>query len=236
VQSLRKSVFALSVFFPALALLGCQKASETAPPTAAVKGPAGEKAETPTSPAADLADTAEAKPDPNLNHPIFAIDTTAGKITVRLDAEKAPLTVCNFRDYAIRGHYDQTIFHQVGKTPVQIVLGGVYMPDLKEKTARMPIRNEADNGLKNRRGTIAMLRSAKDEDSATCQFFFNISDNEALNYKTRTAEGYGYCVFGEVTEGMEVLDQIAKTPVHDSGNHKDMPVEAVAIKSVRQVK
>ena len=99
-----------------------------------------------------------------------------------------------------------------------------------------PIRNEADNGLKNHRGTIAMARRADDEDSATSQFFFNISDNDSLNFKARTSEGYGYCVFGEVTDGMDVLDRIAKGPVHDSGSHPNMPVETVAIKSIHEVR
>ena len=134
---------------------------------------------------------------------------------MRLDAEKAPLTVENFRNYVARGQYDQTIFHQVLKDPVQIVLGGGYTADLKEKSALTPIRNEAHNGLKNRRGTIAMARRPNNEDSATCQFFINIADNDVLDFKARTPEGYGYCVFGEVTTGMEVLDRIAKTPVHN---------------------
>ena len=155
---------------------------------------------------------------------------------MRLDAEKAPLTVENFRNYVARGHYDLTIFHQVIKGPPQIVLGGGYTADLKEKTPLTPIRNEAHNGLKNHRGTIAMARRANDEDSATCQFFINIADNDALNFKSRTHEGYGYCVFGEVTEGMDVLDRIAKAPVHDSDKFVNLPVETVVIKSIRQVK
>lgn len=233
----RRSVRASFILVPILGLLGCQKASNKAPPDAAVKSPNAAAAEPNSSP--------DAPEDPNLKHPTFAIDTTAGKITVRLDAEKAPLTVYNFRSYAAQGHYDATIFHQVVKKPVQIVLGGVYTADLKAKPVSAPIRNEADNGLKNTRGTIAMLRRSDDEDSATCQFFFNISDNDALNYKARPAgadykprkpEDYGYCVFGEVTEGMDVLDRIASTPVHDRGAHVDMPVETVAIKSVREVK
>ncbi len=233
-QSLRKSALALLVIIPVFALMGCQKGGDSAPATAAVSGPSGNKAEPAANAAAEVPD--DPKPDPNLQHPVFAIDTTAGKITVRLDAEKAPLTVDNFRNYASHGHFDQTIFHQVYSKPVQIVLGGVYTSDLKEKTPMTPIRNEADNGLKNRRGTIAMARRADDEDSATSQFFFNISDNDGLNFKSRTSEGYGYCVFGEVTDGMEVLDRIAKGPVHDSGSHANMPVEAVAIKTIRQLR
>jgi cyclophilin family peptidyl-prolyl cis-trans isomerase len=238
VKSLCCSVLALSTIIPALALTGCQKGSESAPAaaTGATNNKADNKADSSSIAATAADDTEDPKPDPNLQHPVFAIETTAGNITVRLDAEKAPLTVNNFRNYATHGHFDQTIFHQVYSTPVQIVLGGVYTSDLKEKSPNMPIRNEADNGLKNRRGTIAMARRADDEDSATSQFFFNLSDNDSLNYKARTSEGYGYCVFGEVTEGIEVLDRIAKGPVHDTNDHKNMPVESVAIKSVRQVR
>jgi cyclophilin family peptidyl-prolyl cis-trans isomerase len=227
----RRSVRASLIFVPLLALLGCQKANDTAPPTAAVKSANGAEAQSNAA-----VDSPESKPEPDHQHPIFAIDTSVGKITVRLDAEKAPLTVYNFRSYAASGHYDATIFHQVVKKPVQIVLGGVYTADLKAKPISAPIRNEADNGLKNTRGTIAMLRRSDDEDSATCQFFFNISDNNALNYKDRTPKGYGYCVFGDVTEGMDVLDRIAGAPVQNRGEHVDLPVETVAIKSIREVK
>jgi cyclophilin family peptidyl-prolyl cis-trans isomerase len=247
VKSSRKPAFALLVIIPVLAYTGCQKSGDSAPATTAVSGPSGNKAEAAANP---VADPDEAKPDPELQHPVFAIDTTAGKITVRLDAEKAPLTVDNFRNYVHNGRYDQTIFHQVFSTPVQVVLGGMYKADLKEMQHYTPIRNEADNGLKNRRGTIAMARRADNEDSATSQFFFNIADNNSLNYKagiTRSgtdaqeadavrAQRYGYCVFGEVTEGMDVLDRIAKSPVHDAGGHEHMPVESIAIRSVRQIK
>ena len=227
----RRSVRASFIIVPLLAVLGCQKSADNAPPAAAIKTPNNAEAQSSAA-----SDAPESKPEPDHQHPIFAIDTTAGKITVRLDAEKAPLTVYNFGDYAARGHYDATIIHQVVRKPVQIVLGGVYTADMKAKPVSASIRNEADNGLKNTRGTIAMLRRSDDEDSATCQFFFNISDNDALNYKNRTPKGYGYCVFGEVTEGMDVLDRIAGMAVHNQGDHVDMPVETVAIKSVRQVK
>ena len=155
---------------------------------------------------------------------------------MRLDGEKAPLTAENFRNYVGRGHYDLTIFHQVIKTPVQIVLGGGYTADFKPKAPLTPIRNEADNGLKNHRGTIAMARLPNDMDSATCQFFINVADNDVLNYKSRTAAGYGYCVFGQVTEGMDVVDRIAHAAVHNSGNFVDTPVEPIVIRSIRQVK
>ena len=176
------------------------------------------------------------KSDQDPQHPIYEFETSQGRFLVRLDAEKAPLTVDNFRNYVARGHYDLTIFHQVLKGSLQIVLGGGYTADLKEKATLTPIRNEAHNGLKNHRGTIAMARRPNDEDSASGQFFINIADNDALNFKSRTPEGYGYCVFGEVTEGMDVLDRIAKSPVHNVDKFKDLPVETVVIKSVRQVK
>ena len=220
VQPLRKSFLGWFVLIPVLALAGCQKGGDSTQPTAAVAGPGGEKAE---SPAAAATEAPPVKSDQDPQHPIYEFETSQGKFIVRLDAEKAPLTVDNFRNYVARGHYDLTIFHQVLKGSLQIVLGGGYTADLKEKATLTPIRNEAHNGLKNRRGTIAMARRANDEDSATCQFFINIADNDALNFKARTPEGYGYCVFGEVTEGMEVLDRIAKTPVHDTDKFVDLP-------------
>ena len=137
------------------------------------------------------------KSDQDPQHPIYEFETSQGKFIVRLDAEKAPLTVDNFRNYVARGHYDLTIFHQVLKGPVQIVLGGGYTADLKEKATLTPIRNEAHNGLKNRRGTIAMARRANDEDSATCQFFINIADNDALNFKARTPKAMATVSLGK---------------------------------------
>jgi peptidyl-prolyl cis-trans isomerase A (cyclophilin A) len=241
-----KSAAVLILYATLLGIVGCQKGGDSAPPSTAVAGSTGEKAAL----VAARTESAEARSERE-QHPTFAIDTNAGKIVVRLDAEKAPLTVDNFRSYVARGHYDSTIFHQVVKTPVAILVGGIYTAELKEKTPRTPILNEADNGLKNRRGTIAMLRRADDQDSATCQFFFNLADNDILNYKcpspkdsdsnilnykARSAKDYGYCVFGEVTEGLEILDQIAMAPVHDSGKFVGLPVKPVAIKAIRQIR
>lgn len=225
-------MLAFFVLVPVLALAGCQK-GDSPPPTAAVAGTNAEKAQVPAVTAAEIQPR---KSDQDPQHPLYEFETTLGKFSVRLDGEKAPLTVDNFRNYVARGQYDLTIFHQVLKSPFQIVLGGGYTADLKAKTPLTPIRNEAHNGLKNHRGTIAMARRADDEDSATCQFFVNVADNDALNFKSRTPEGYGYCVFGEVTEGMDVIDRIAKTPVHNVGKLSDLPTETVAIRSVRQVK
>ncbi len=232
-QLSRKSILALFVLIPVLALAGCQKGGDSTQPTTAVTGPGGEKTETRTA-AATEAPLVKSDQDPQ--HPIYEFETSQGKFTVRLDAEKAPMTVYNFRNYVARGHYDLTIFHQVLKGSLQIVLGGGYTADLKEKAALTPIRNEAHNGLKNCRGALAMARRANDEDSATCQFFINVADNDALNFKSRSPNGYGYCVFGEVTEGMEVIDRIAKAPVHDTDKFVGLPVETVAIKSIRQIK
>ncbi len=232
-QPLPKSILGWFVLVPILALAGCQKSGDSTQPAAAVTGPDGGKADTHAPPPQE---TALVKSEQDTQHPIYEFETSQGKFSVRLDAEKAPLTVDNFSTYVARGQYDLTIFHQVFNDSLKIVLGGGFTADLKEKAPLTPIRNEAHNGLKNRRGTIAMARRANDEDSATCQFFINIADNDVLNFKARTAEGYGYCVFGEVTEGMDVLDRIAKTPVHDIEKFSHLPVEPVVIKSIRRVK
>jgi cyclophilin family peptidyl-prolyl cis-trans isomerase len=232
VQSLQKSIQAWWVLLAVLTLAGCQK-GDSPQPTAAVAASGGEQ----SGPQLGMArETPPPVSDQDPRHPIFEFETSQGKFTVRLDAEKAPLTVDNFRNYVARGHYELTIFHQVVKSPMQLVLGGGYTADLKEKKPQTPIRNEAHNGLKNRRGTIAMLRRPDDEDSATCQFFINLADNDMLNFKSRTKDGYGYCVFGEVTDGMDVVDRIGQSPVHQVDKFVNLPVDPVAIKSVRQVK
>jgi peptidyl-prolyl cis-trans isomerase B (cyclophilin B) len=231
VRVLQNSIQSWWLLIAVLTLAGCQK-SDSPQPTAAVPPTGGEASSQVTAPAEKPRPVSDQDPQ----HPMFEFETTQGKFTVRLDAEKAPLTVDNFRNYVARGHYELTIFHQVVKTPVQIVLGGSYTADLKEKKTQTPIRNEAHRGLKNRRGTIAMARSRDDADSATCQFFINVADNDILNYKSRTPDGYGYCAFGEVTDGMDVIDQIAKAPVHQVDKFVNLPVETVAIKSIRQIK
>lgn len=165
-------------------------------------------------------------------HPTVVIETSLGNIVVKLNAEKANLTVQNFLAYAESGHYDGTIFHQVFKN--YVILGGAYTPELKEKPASRSVRNQADNGLKNVRGTIAMARQADVIDSARAQFFINVADNPMLDHRDRsTAEGYGYCVFGEVIEGMDVVDRIANVPVKDAESFESLPVETILIKSVR---
>jgi len=167
-------------------------------------------------------------------HPVVLIDTSLGNITVELDAEKAPLSVENFLGYVESGYYDGTIFHQVLKD--YVILGGCYTPDLQEKSSRAPIRNEADIALKNLRGTISMARQPDSIDSATSQFFFNMADNAVLDHKDRTVEGYGYCAFGKITQGMEVAERIARVGVHDREDFERIPVETVLIESVRRIR
>ncbi len=169
-------------------------------------------------------------------HPVVLIETSLGDIQVRLDAEKAPLTVDNFLAYADRGHYDQTIFHQVLKEYPQVVIGGAFTADLTEKKPQPPVRNEAHNRVENRRGTIAMARQSDAIDSATCHFFFNLTDNQkVLDHKDRTLGGYGYCVFGEVIEGMNVVDKIGASETHDTRQFEQIPTEPVVINSIRRL-
>lgn len=165
-------------------------------------------------------------------HPEVVLNTSLGAIKVKLDAEKAPLTVRNFLEYVNSGHYDGTIFHQVEKG--FIVLGGGYSVDMTEKRAQMPIRNEAHNGRKNLRGTIAMARFPDNVDSATSQFFINLSDNPVLDHQGD--DQYGYCVFGEVISGLEVVEKIAEAEARDADKFQNVPVDPIAIQSARRLR
>lgn len=162
-------------------------------------------------------------------HPEVVLHTSAGAITLRLDAAKAPRTVQNFLQYVESGHYDGTIFHQVNAG--YVALGGGYTPELRERTGRYPISNEANNGLRNRRGTIAMARRLDVVDSSTCQFFINLADNPKLDHQGSAPEAFGFCVFGEVTEGLDVLEHISQTPVKSVDGFENLPVETVQINS-----
>ena len=157
------------------------------------------------------------------------LETTMGTITLALDDEKAPATVANFVQYAKDGHYDGTIFHRVIEG--FMIQGGGFTKDMNQKPTREPIRNEAMNGLKNRRGTIAMARTSV-VDSATSQFFINHVDNDFLDFTAPTAQGFGYAVFGAVTDGMDVVDRIAKVKTGNAGCHQNVPEAAVVIKQV----
>jgi cyclophilin family peptidyl-prolyl cis-trans isomerase len=160
------------------------------------------------------------------------IKTSMGDITAELDADKAPLTVANFLSYVEDGSYDGTIFHRV--IPGFMVQGGGFTPDMQQKSTRDPVKNEADNGLKNLRGTLAMARTGV-VDSATSQFFINVADNAFLDFKSATPQGYGYAVFGKVTAGMDVVDAIVAVPTATSGGNENVPVTPVVIQSVKVV-
>ena len=157
--------------------------------------------------------------------PKVILKTTLGKIVLQLDAEKAPITVENFLSYVDAGHYDGTTFHRV--IPNFMIQGGGFSLDMSEKPTRKAIKNEANNGLKNERGGITMARTQA-VDSATAQFFINLKDNDFLNHGDRD---FGYAVFGRVTEGMDVVDAIAKVPTGRRGPHGDVPLEPVVIES-----
>ena len=154
------------------------------------------------------------------------LHTRFGVITLDLDAEKAPESVKNFLAYVEAGHYNGTIFHRVIKD--FMIQGGGMLPDMSQKDTQAPIKNEANNGLKNDRGTIAMARTS-DPHSATAQFFINTVDNDFLNFRAETTQGWGYCVFGKVVEGMDVVDQIRAVKTSKSGYHADVPAEAIVI-------
>ncbi len=160
------------------------------------------------------------------------IETNFGDMTVELDTEKAPLSVANFLAYADAGHYTDTIFHRVIKD--FMIQGGNFNTEMVPKKTLEPIKNEATNGLRNLRGTLAMARTGV-VDSATSQFFINLKDNGFLDNKDTTSRGYGYAVFGKVIKGMDVVDKIGASPTHIYRRFSDVPVEPVVIRSVRRV-
>ncbi|MEA9599855.1 peptidylprolyl isomerase [Polynucleobacter sp. AP-Sanab-80-C2] len=154
------------------------------------------------------------------------LKTNQGDITLTLDAAKAPKSVANFLQYVKSGHYDGTIFHRVINN--FMIQGGGMTAGMKQKPTGAEIENEANNGLKNELGTVAMARTS-DPHSATAQFFINVNDNEFLNHTAQNAQGWGYAVFGKVTEGMDVVDTIRKVKTGNSGFHQDVPAEDVVI-------
>lgn len=223
-----------------LAAGGCGGDGEGTAAQSAIDGSDGKAAQRPSLPAALAATgstgSAAGKSIPDPLYPIVVIETSLGKIRLRLDGEKAPLTVDNFLRYVDSGHYDQTIFHQVIKDFPQLIVGGAFTADQTEKAAGTAIRNEAHNGLKNLRGTIAMARQAGAIDSATCYFYLNVTDNqEVLDHKDRTPQGYGYCVFGKVIEGMDVVEKIGDVEVQDIDQFERTPVRTVLIESARRI-
>jgi peptidyl-prolyl cis-trans isomerase A (cyclophilin A)/peptidyl-prolyl cis-trans isomerase B (cyclophilin B) len=163
--------------------------------------------------------------------PQVELKTSMGSIVIELFLDKAPATVENFLRYVKDGHYDGTVFHRV--IPKFMVQGGGFTPEFGQKPTRKPVRNEADNGLKNTVGTVAMARTP-DPHSATAQFFINLADNDFLDFRYPTQDGYGYCVFGRVVKGMNVVERIARVATGPGpAPHRDVPVKPVVIEHAR---
>jgi len=166
-------------------------------------------------------------------NPKVEMETSKGKMVIELFPDKAPETVKNFLNYVETKYYDGTIFHRV--IPKFMIQGGGFTSDMKQKSAGAPIKNEADNGLKNDRGTIAMARTG-DPHSATAQFFINSVNNDFLNHKSKTQQGWGYVVFGKVISGMDVIDAISAVKTVTRGRFRDVPAETIEIRSARVLK
>ncbi len=159
---------------------------------------------------------------------MVVLHTNFGDIKLELDGEKAPKTVANFLEYVKEGHFDGTIFHRI--IDGFMIQGGGFEPGMEQKSTKKPIENEADNGLKNELGTVAMARTM-DPHSATAQFFINVSNNSFLNHSSKTTDGWGYCVFGKVTEGMDVVNKIKGVKTTFRSGHQDVPMDDVVIES-----
>jgi peptidyl-prolyl cis-trans isomerase B (cyclophilin B) len=157
---------------------------------------------------------------------MITLHTNFGDIKLELDFDKAPKTAANFLEYVEAGHYDGTVFHRV--IDGFMIQGGGFEPGMKQKATRAPIENEADNGLKNDAGTIAMARTM-DPHSASAQFFINVADNQFLNHSGKNSQGWGYAVFGRVVEGMDVVNRIKGVATTSKGGHQDVPAEDVII-------
>jgi peptidyl-prolyl cis-trans isomerase B (cyclophilin B) len=160
---------------------------------------------------------------------MITLHTNVGDITLELDFDKAPISAANFKQYAEDGFYEGTIFHRV--IDGFMIQGGGFDADMNQKETREPIVNEADNGLSNDCYTVAMARTM-DPDSASAQFFINVKDNDFLNHTAKTTQGWGYCVFGKVSQGTEVVDKIKGVATGSNGFHQDVPTEAIVIEKV----
>jgi len=222
----------LITFFSFFILLSGCNAQE--PKTANELSATTIKLSTPPIPSAAPAATTKSSGDKMSANPVIKIETSMGDIMLELDAEKAPNTATNFVAYVEDGFFDGLIFHRV--IPGFMVQGGGMNPDMSEKAdKRAPIKNEANNGLKNDRGTVAMARTG-DPHSASSQFFINLKDNDFLNFTSETQAGWGYAVFGKVTDGLDVVDAIEKVKTGNHGGHGDVPLEAVTITKMTVVK
>ena len=163
---------------------------------------------------------------------MIKLHTNHGVITLKLDEEKAPETAANFKEYVKSGHYDNTVFHRVINN--FMIQGGGFEPGMKQKSTRAPIKNEANNGLTNKVGSIAMARTM-DPHSASAQFFINVADNDFLNHTAPTTQGWGYCVFGQVVDGMDVVNKIKAVPTTMRAGHQDVPSDDVIIEKAEIV-
>jgi len=168
---------------------------------------------------------------PPAANPQVVMETSEGSVRIELFEKEAPLTVANFLSYVDAAFYDGVIFHRVIDN--FMIQGGGFTEDMTQKPTRAPVKNEAHNGVKNTRGALAMARTS-DPHSATAQFFINVKDNDFLDFTAKTAQGFGYCVFGKVTEGMDVVDRIRATRTGRKGQFSDVPVKPIVIKSVRR--
>jgi cyclophilin family peptidyl-prolyl cis-trans isomerase len=166
-----------------------------------------------------------------VDKPIVVMTTSAGEIVIELDPEKAPITVENFLQYVDDGHYDRTIFHRVIRN--FMIQGGGFTSDMTQKDVRDPIKNEANNGLKNNLFTVAMARTGI-VDSATAQFFINTKDNDFLNFRSPDPKGFGYAVFGKVIEGQDVVREIEGAATGNKGRFSDVPVATITIESIKR--
>jgi cyclophilin family peptidyl-prolyl cis-trans isomerase len=167
------------------------------------------------------------------DNPRVRMTTSLGVVELELDTKRAPGTVRNFMNYVERGYYNGMIFHRV--IPGFMIQGGGFVPGMREKTTGVPVKNEADNGLKNLAGTIAMARTS-DPQSAAAQFFINTADNPSLDHRDKTDRGWGYAVFGKVTKGMDVVKQIESVSTHTVGPFQDVPVKDLMILKVESIK
>lgn len=174
----------------------------------------------------------QAQPPSKKGNPMIRMTTSQGVIDIELFEKEAPATTANFLQYVKDGFFDGVVFHRV--IPGFMVQGGGFAPGMKQKPTRATIQNEADNGLKNKRGTLAMARTS-DPHSASAQFFINLVDNSFLDFTAKNDRGWGYAVFGRVTAGMDVVDKIAKAPTANVGGHGDVPVQDVVIQSAKVI-
>jgi peptidyl-prolyl cis-trans isomerase B (cyclophilin B) len=204
-----------------LCLSFCTKNKSNTEPSASEKS-SSEK----SAPSASKESPASPLPD----NPVVELSTTMGKIKLQLDSKKAPKTVANFLGYVRKGHYNGTIFHRVIEG--FMIQGGGFDTSMSEKPTDPPIQNEADNGLSNRRGTVAMARTP-DPNSASAQFFINVADNTNLDHREKSQMGWGYCVFGEVIEGMDVVEKIKAVPTTNKGPMQNVPVTDVVINEAK---